>query len=352
MTLLVTGGAGFIGSHFVREWLELSDEPVVTFDALTYAGRLDNLGPALGHPRHTFVHADLADAQVLAQVFAQHRPRAVVHLAAQTHVDRSIEGATPFVQANVVGSLNLLQASLAHWRGLDAAGQAAYRHLQVSTDEVYGELPPGAAPFEEDAPYRPRNPYAASKAAADHLAQAFFHTHGLPTLRSHSTDNYGPRHHPEKLIPLMVLRAAQSLPLPVYGSGLQRREWLHVSDHCAGLRAALASGQPGQAYNFGSGDERSNLDVVQAICRLVDEGRPQAPPSAALIRHVADRPGHDQRYAVSHAKARRELGWAPRVPFEQGLRDAVAWVLQNPQWAQAAQGADHRAWVARQYGGG
>jgi dTDP-glucose 4,6-dehydratase len=353
MTLLVTGGAGFIGSHFVVDWLAGSDEPVVTLDALTYAGHRANLAAVEGDPRHRFVHGDILDAPLVERLLAEHRPRAIVHFAAESHVDRSIHGPAAFVRTNVEGTMVLLEAARRHWQALPAAEREAFRFHQVSTDEVYGSLGPADPPFTEDTPYAPNSPYAASKAAADHLVRAWHATWGLPVTVSHSGDNYGPRHFPEKLIPLMVVRALSGEPLPVYGDGLQERNWLHVSDHVAGIRAVLARGVPGRRYNLGGEGGRSNLDVVRAICAALDALRPDpAGPYARLIAHVADRPGHDRRYAIDTTRAQRELGWAPRIPFDQGLADTVRWYLGHGDWLAGVQGGRYREWVARHYGGG
>lgn len=335
--ILVTGAAGFIGSHFVQGWLQAGDEPVLSLDALTYAGDRANLRALDGDPRHRFVRGDVRDRALLARLLAAHRPRAIVHLAAESHVDRSIADAAPFVATNVDGSFALLEAARAHWVGLPAAERAAFRFLLVSTDEVYGSLAPDAPAFTEAHPLQPNNPYAATKAAADHLARAWQHTYGLPVLVTRSCDNYGPRQYPEKLIPRMITCALAGAPLPLYGDGLQVRDWLYVDDHCRALRAVLAHGQPGRVYNIGGGQERSNRELVDALCALLDELRPDpAGPYRRLLAFVADRAGHDRRYAVDARRIERELGWRPQVALAAGLRATVAWALAQPARAAAA----------------
>ncbi len=330
--ILVTGGCGFIGSAFILEWLATQDEPVVNLDLLTYAGRLSNLHSVAQHPLYHFSHGDIADTALVSQLLAQHRPRAVVHFAAESHVDRSIAGPLAFTQTNVVGTLKLLEAVLAYWQALRAQQAAAFRFLNVSTDEVFGSLGPQDPPFSEANRYEPNSPYSASKAAADHLVRAWHHTYQLPTLTTHCSNNYGPRQFPEKLIPLVTLNAMAGKPLPVYGDGLQVRDWLHVNDHCAALRAVLAGGTPGDTYNIGGRSERTNLAVVHAICSALDDLRPRpgGQPHAALITHVTDRPGHDRRYAIDDRKLERTLGCKPTIAFEDGIRQTVAWYLDHP----------------------
>jgi dTDP-glucose 4,6-dehydratase len=335
--ILVTGGAGFIGSNFVRDWLARSDEPVLNLDALTYAGHPDNLAAVRDDPRHLFVHGDIRDRALLDALLASHRPRAVLHLAAESHVDRSIAGPAAFIGSNVVGTGVLLEAVLAHWRTLPAPDREAFRFLHVSTDEVYGDLPADAPPADEDHPYAPGSPYSASKAAADHLVQAWHRTYGLPVLTTHSSNNLGPRQFAEKLVPRMIAQALAGQPLPLYGDGLQQRDWLDVADHCAALRRVLEAGRPGRRYNVGSGHSRSNLALVQALCTLLDQLRPDpAGPHARLIGFVADRPGHDRRYALDTRRIRTELGWAPQVPFETALARTLRWYLDHPERLAAA----------------
>ncbi len=330
--ILVTGGCGFIGSAFILEWLAGQNEPVVNLDLLTYAGRLANLRSVEQHPGYHFSHGDIADTALVAGLLAAHKPRAVVHFAAESHVDRSIAGPLAFTQTNVVGTLKLLEAVLAYWQALPADQAAAFRFLNVSTDEVFGSLGPQDPPFSEANRYEPNSPYSASKAAADHLVRAWHHTYGLPTLTTHCSNNYGPRQFPEKLIPLVTLNAVAGKPLPVYGDGLQVRDWLHVNDHCAALRAVLAGGTPGDTYNIGGRSERTNLAVVQAICSALDTLRPLpgGTPHASLITHVTDRLGHDRRYAIDDRKLERTLGCRPTIAFEDGIRQTVAWYLDHP----------------------
>ncbi len=334
MTVLVTGGAGFIGSALVRA-LVAGGTRTVTVDKLTYAGNLANLAALADDPRHVFVRADICDRAAMAAVFAEHRPDAVYHLAAESHVDRSIDGPAEFVHTNLVGTATLLDAALAHWRALDAAGRGAFRFLQVSTDEVYGELGADGA-FADDSPYRPNSPYAATKAGADHLARAWHRTYGLPVLISNCSNNYGPYQFPEKLIPLMVLNALAGKALPVYGKGANVRDWLHVEDHASALQAIVRAGRIGATYLIGARSERCNLEVVQAICRLLDQCRPAGAPHERLIAYVADRPGHDARYAIDPGKIERELGWRPRHGFERGLAETVDWYIANAEWCRTA----------------
>jgi dTDP-glucose 4,6-dehydratase len=330
--ILVTGGCGFIGSAFILEWLATQNEPVANLDLLTYAGRLANLRSVAQHPGYHFSHGDIADTALVSQLLARHQPRAVVHFAAESHVDRSIAGPRAFTQTNVVGTLKLLEAVLAYWQTLPSDQAAAFRFLNVSTDEVFGSLGPQDPPFSETNRYEPNSPYSASKAAADHLVRAWHHTYKLPTLTTHCSNNYGPRQFPEKLIPLVTLNAVAGKPLPVYGDGLQVRDWLHVNDHCAALRAVLTGGTPGDTYNIGGRSERTNLAVVHAICSALDALRPMpgGTPHASLITHVTDRPGHDRRYAIDDRKLERTLGCKPTIAFEDGIRQTVAWYLDNP----------------------
>ena len=350
--ILVTGGCGFIGSCFILDWLARSDEPVVNLDALSYAGHPGNLASLAGDGRYHFVRGDIADPQLLTRVFAQHRPRAVIHFAAESHVDRSITGPLAFVMTNVVGTVRLLEAATAHWRALPDGERAAFRFLHVSTDEVFGSLAPAAPAFTETHRYEPNSPYSASKAASDHFVRAWHHTHGLPTLTTNCSNNYGPRQFPEKLIPLMIHNGLRGQPLPVYGDGRQVRDWLHVADHCAALRTVLARGAPGESYNIGGRCELTNLTVVQTLCRILDELQPlpDGRPHAALITHVQDRPGHDRRYAIDDGKIARDLGWAPSIAFADGLRQTVRWYLDHADWVESVTSGSYRDWIARQYG--
>ncbi len=334
-TLLVTGGAGFIGSCFVRRWIAAGQGPLVNLDKLTYAGNLDSLGPAFADSAHRFVEGDIGDAPLVARLLSENRPSGVVNFAAESHVDRSIDGPALFVQTNVQGTFTLLEAARRHWQSLAEPERSAFRFLHVSTDEVYGSLGPEGA-FSEDSPYRPNSPYSASKAAADHFVRAYHHTYGLPTLVTNCSNNYGPCQFPEKLIPLMILNALEGKPLPVYGDGQNVRDWLFVEDHCSAIEAVLAGGQPGEVYNIGGNAERTNLQVVHAICDLVDRHRPGLAhaPCRGLIRRVADRPGHDRRYAIDATKLQQSLGWAPRENFETGIERTVRWYLEHGDWVE------------------
>jgi dTDP-glucose 4,6-dehydratase len=335
-TLLITGGAGFIGSNLVQYALDHTSDRLVVVDKLTYAGSLINLARPLKDPRVTFVQEDIADRAAMARLFTDHLPRAVLNLAAETHVDRSIDSPRAFIDANIVGTFALLESARLFVTLLDAAARAAFRFLHVSTDEVYGTL--GATGlFSEETPYAPNSPYAASKASADHLVRAYFHTYGLPVLITNCSNNYGPFQFPEKLIPLMILNAIEGRPLPIYGDGGNVRDWLHVEDHCAGILLALAKGRAGEKYNVGGGNERTNLDIVDGMCAVLDELRPQAAPHGRLKTFVPDRPGHDRRYAIDAAKIRRELGWAPRHTFETGLRETIRWYLDHLDWCEQIQ---------------
>ncbi|HJS77992.1 MAG TPA: dTDP-glucose 4,6-dehydratase [Burkholderiales bacterium] len=328
--LLVTGGAGFIGSNFVLSTIAESGEAIVNLDKLTYAGTLANLEGLRGDARHVFVQGDICDRALVRGLFARHRPRAVVHLAAESHVDRSIEGPAPFVQTNVVGTFALLEEARAYWSGLAEPERGAFRFLHVSTDEVYGSLGPGDPAFSETTPYAPNSPYSASKAGSDHLVRAYHHTYGLPVLVTNCSNNYGPHQFPEKLIPLMIHHALAGKPLPVYGDGQNVRDWLFVLDHCSALRAVLARGRPGEVYNIGGGAEMKNIDLVRMVCALLDDARPRTGGSyASLITFVKDRPGHDRRYAIDSRKIQRELGWQPAENFESGLRKTVRWYLEQ-----------------------
>jgi dTDP-glucose 4,6-dehydratase len=355
MTLLVTGGAGFIGSNFVLDWLATPDtsaEPVVTLDALTYAGNRENLASLDGDARHTFVHGDICDRALVDRLLAEHRPRATVHFAAESHVDRSIHGPGAFVRTNVEGTFTLLEAARAHWSALPEPERAAFRFHHVSTDEVYGSLGPGDPAFTETHPYQPNSPYSASKAASDHLARAWHHTYGLPVTTSNCSNNYGPWHFPEKLIPLMIVNALEGKPLPVYGDGQQVRDWLYVGDHCSAIRAVLARGRVGEVYNVGGWNEKPNLEIVHTICRLLDEMQPDtAGPYARLVTHVKDRPGHDRRYAIDARKIERELRWRPAETFDSGIRKTVRWVLDHRNWIARVQSGAYRDWLTANYDG-
>jgi len=349
--ILVTGGAGFIGANFVLDWLAAGDEPVLNVDKLTYAGNLKSLESLQGDARHVFVQADIGDGEVLARLLAEHQPRAVVNFAAESHVDRSIHGPEDFIQTNVVGTFRLLEAVRGYWSALDAEARAAFRFLHVSTDEVYGSLAPAAPAFTEDHNYEPNSPYSASKAASDHLVRAWHHTYGLPVLTTNSSNNYGPLHFPEKLIPLMIVNALAGKPLPIYGDGMQVRDWLYVRDHCSAIRRVLEAGKLGETYNVGGWNEKPNVEIVNTVCALLDELRPKADGTsyAAQITYVKDRPGHDRRYAIDARKLERELGWKPAETFETGIRKTVQWYLDNPEWVADVQSGAYREWVSRQY---
>jgi dTDP-glucose 4,6-dehydratase len=353
MTILVTGGAGFIGSNFVLDWLAQADEPVVNLDALTYAGNLANLDRLRGDARHLFVRGDICDRPLLDRLLAEHRPRAVLHFAAESHVDRSIHGPGEFIRTNVEGTFALLEAARARWAALPPAEQAGFRFLHVSTDEVYGSLAADAPAFTETHPYEPNSPYSASKAASDHLVRAWHHTYGLPVLTTNCSNNYGPYQFPEKLIPLTIVNALAAKPLPVYGDGRQIRDWLYVGDHCSAIRTVLAQGKVGETYNIGGWNEQANIDIVRTVCALLDELRPDpAGPHDRLITHVKDRPGHDRRYAIDARKIERELGWRPAETFATGIRKTVQWYLDHPDWVAAVQSGAYREWLDKHYGAG
>jgi len=348
--LLVTGGAGFIGSNFVLSSLAASGEPVVNFDKLTYAGNLHNLDSLRGDARHVFVRGDIRDRSQVKQALERHRPRAIVHFAAESHVDRSIVGPAEFIDTNIVGTWTLLEEARAYWGTLPAAERDAFRFLHVSTDEVYGSLGPTDPAFTESTPYAPNSPYAASKAASDHLVRAYHHTYGLPVLTGNCSNNYGPYQFPEKLIPLMIRNALAGEPLPVYGDGLQVRDWLYVLDHCEALRRILERGKVGHTYNIGGAAERKNIDVVRTICAILDRERPKPSGSyAAQISFVKDRPGHDRRYAIDGSKLRAELGWAPAQTFESGLASTARWYLGHSEWVEEVTSGAYRTWVETNY---
>ncbi|WP_423391689.1 dTDP-glucose 4,6-dehydratase [Burkholderia sp. LMG 21824] len=348
--ILVTGGAGFIGANFVLDWLNRSNEAVLNVDKLTYAGNLRTLEPLDGHPGHVFARVDICDRTALDALFAEHRPRAVVHFAAESHVDRSIHGPADFVQTNVVGTFTLLEAARTHWNALGEADKAAFRFLHVSTDEVFGSLSAADPQFSETTPYAPNSPYSATKAGSDHLVRAYHHTYGMPTLTTNCSNNYGPYQFPEKLIPLMIANALAGKPLPVYGDGQNVRDWLYVSDHCSAIREVLARGVPGETYNIGGWNEKKNLDVVHTLCDLLDHARPKASGSYRdQIAYVTDRPGHDRRYAIDARKLERELGWKPAETFESGLAKTVRWYLDNQAWVNDVVSGEYRNWVETNY---
>jgi dTDP-glucose 4,6-dehydratase len=353
MSILVTGGAGFIGSNFVLDWLadpSTQGETVVNLDALTYAGNLQNLAALQGDLRHVFVQGDITDRALLDRLFALHQPRAVVHFAAESHVDRSIHGPGTFIKTNIEGTFTLLEAARAHWGTLPADGKAGFRFHHVSTDEVYGSLAPDAPAFTERNTYEPNSPYSASKAASDHLVRAWFHTYGLPVTTSNCSNNYGPFHFPEKLIPLIIVNALAGKPLPIYGDGQQVRDWLYVGDHCSAIRAVLARGRVGEVYNVGGWNEKTNKDIVHTVCALLDELRPSpAGPYARLITHVKDRPGHDRRYAIDARKIEAELGWRPAETFDTGIRKTVQWYLTHADWVTNVQSGGYRDWLSTNY---
>ena len=351
MTILITGGAGFIGANFVLDWLAQSDETVINLDKLTYAGNLETLAGLTGDARHTLVQGDIADSALVASLLAAHRPRAVLNFAAESHVDRSIHGPEDFIQTNVVGTFRLLEAVRAYWAELPAEAKADFRFLHVSTDEVYGSLAKDAPAFTEDHRYEPNSPYSASKAASDHLVRAWHHTYGLPVLTTNCSNNYGPYHFPEKLIPLTIVNALAGKVLPVYGDGLQVRDWLYVKDHCSAIRRVLEAGRPGEVYNVGGWNEKPNIEIVKTVCALLDEMRPKADgqPYSTQITYVKDRPGHDRRYAIDASKIQRELGWKPAETFETGIRKTIAWYLANPDWVAHVQSGAYRQWVDKQY---
>ena len=352
MAILVTGGAGFIGSNFVLDWLADSDELVINLDKLTYAGNLQNLTSLKDNPRHIFIHGDIADETLVSALLTQHQPRAVVNFAAESHVDRSISGPGAFIQTNIVATFQLLEAARAYWGNLGAAHKEDFRFLHVSTDEVYGSLEKNAPAFTENHRYEPNSPYSASKAASDHLVRAYHHTYCLPVLTTNCSNNYGPFHFPEKLIPLMIVNAQAGKPLPVYGDGQQIRDWLYVKDHCSAIRQVLAKGRLGETYNIGGWNEKPNIEIVHTVCALLDELRPRTDgkPYKEQIAYVTDRPGHDKRYAIDASKIKNELGWAPAETFETGIRKTVQWYLDHSEWVSQVQSGAYRAWVDQQYG--
>jgi dTDP-glucose 4,6-dehydratase len=348
--ILVTGGAGFIGSNFVLDWLASSDKPVLNLDKLTYAGNLGNLRALKGDPRHMFVKGDICDQQLVAELLGHYRPRAIIHTAAESHVDRSIHGPGEFIRTNINGTFSMLEAARAYWSTLSGTEREDFRFLHMSTDEVYGTLGKDDPAFSETTPYQPNSPYAASKAASDHLVRSYHHTYGLPTLTTNCSNNYGPYHFPEKLIPLVIVNALAGKPIPVYGDGQQIRDWLYVSDHCAAIRTVLAQGRLGETYNVGGWNERANLDVVHTLCAMLDELAPRAAGSyREQIAFVTDRPGHDRRYAIDARKIERELGWKPAESFESGIRKTVRWYLDNKDWVSDVQSGAYLTWLDKNY---
>jgi dTDP-glucose 4,6-dehydratase len=350
--ILVTGGAGFIGSNFVLDWLAATDEPVLNLDKLTYAGNLANLAAVEKDPRHVFVRGDICDRDLVERLLAEHRPRAIVHFAAESHVDRSIHGPGEFIRTNIEGTFSLLEAARAYWGGLEVESRQGFRFLHVSTDEVYGSLGPQDAPFTETTSYSPNSPYSASKAASDHLVRAYHHTYGLPTLTTNCSNNYGPFQFPEKLIPLVIANALAGKHLPIYGDGMNVRDWLYVGDHCAAIRTVLARGRVGEVYNIGGWNAMPNIEIVRSICTLLDELHPDSPvkPHAELIRYVQDRPGHDRRYAIDARKIEHELSWRPAEIFASGIRKTVTWYLEHGDWVAGVTSGDYRKWMDRNYG--
>jgi dTDP-glucose 4,6-dehydratase len=353
MSVLVTGGAGFIGSNFVLDWIASSDESVINLDKLTYAGNIENLQSLNGDKRHVFVQGDIGDSALVAKLLAQHQPRAIINFAAESHVDRSIHGPGEFIQTNIVGTFQLLEAARAYWGGLQGDAGQNFRFLHVSTDEVYGSLAKDDPAFTETHCYEPNSPYSASKAASDHLVRAYHHTYGLPVLTTNCSNNYGSFHFPEKLIPLMIVNALAGKPLPVYGDGMQVRDWLYMKDHCSAIRRVLEARKIGETYNIGGWNEKPNIEIVHTVCDLLDELRPRADGRSYLeqITFVADRPGHDRRYAIDASKIERELGWKPAETFETGIRKTVCWYLDNQDWVTNVQSGAYREWVEKNYAG-
>ena len=351
MTVLITGGAGFIGANFVLDWVAHTDETIVNLDKLTYAGNLESLASLKNNPRHVFVQGDIGDVALLPKLLAEHQPRAVLNFAAESHVDRSIHGPGEFIETNIVGTFRLLESVRGYWHGLSAEAQTQFRFLHVSTDEVYGSLAPQDPAFTEHHQYEPNSPYSASKAASDHLVRAWHHTYGLPVVTTNCSNNYGPLHFPEKLIPLMIVNALAGKPLPVYGDGMQVRDWLYVKDHCSAIRRVLEGGRVGETYNVGGWNEKPNIEIVKTVCALLDELRPRADGASytTQISYVKDRPGHDRRYAIDARKLEKELGWKPAETFETGIRKTVAWYLDNTEWVAHVQSGAYRDWVSKQY---
>ncbi|MFM1950238.1 MAG: dTDP-glucose 4,6-dehydratase [Pseudomonadota bacterium] len=351
MSVLITGGAGFIGANFVLDWVANTDEKIINLDKLTYAGNLESLASLSRNPQHVFVQGDIGDDKLLPKLLDEHQPRAVLNFAAESHVDRSIHGPGDFIETNIVGTFRLLESVRGYWQSLSAEAQQQFRFLHVSTDEVYGSLTPQDPAFSENNKYEPNSPYSASKAASDHLVRAWHHTYGLPVLTTNCSNNYGPLHFPEKLIPLMIVNALAGKPLPVYGDGMQVRDWLYVKDHCSAIRRVLEGGRLGETYNVGGWNEKPNIDIVNTVCTLLDEMRPRADGQsyASQITYVKDRPGHDRRYAIDARKLEKELGWRPAETFETGIRKTVAWYLDNAEWVAHVQSGAYREWVSKHY---
>lgn len=354
MSILVTGGAGFIGSNFILDWLSHSNEPVINLDLLSYAGNLGNLASIEGNNSYVFYKGDIGDTSLIGELLSEHKPRAIVNFAAESHVDRSIHGPEAFVQTNILGTFRLLEATRCYWNGLEETDKQNFRFVHVSTDEVYGSLEPDAPAFEETNRYEPNSPYSASKASSDHMVRAYYHTYGLPVLTTNCSNNYGPYQFPEKLIPLIINNALAHKPLPIYGDGLQIRDWLYVVDHCKAIQTVLKDGKCGEVYNVGGINEKANIDIVKTLCSILDELRPIADDAAIsnysdLITYVTDRPGHDRRYAVDTSKIERELNWKPTETFETGIRKTVEWYLANPEWIEQIVSGDYRNWIEKQY---
>ncbi len=351
MTILITGGAGFIGSNFAIDWCAQSNETIVNVDALTYAGNRNNLTSLDENPKHVFEHADVTDGAKMGALLAQYQPRAVLHFAAESHVDRSIHGPEAFIQTNIIGTFRLLEAVRAYWAALEGDAKTGFRYLHVSTDEVYGSLSKDAPGFTENHRYEPNSPYSASKAASDHIVRAYHHTYGLPVVTTNCSNNYGPFHFPEKLIPLMIVNALAGKALPVYGDGMQIRDWLYVKDHCSAIRRVLEAGRVGEVYNVGGWNEKPNIEIVNTVCALLDELRPKAGGAkyVSQISYVTDRAGHDRRYAIDATKLHAELGWKPAETFDTGIRKTVQWYLDHPEWVASVQSGSYKDWVEKQY---
>lgn len=349
--ILVTGGAGFIGSNFVLDWIAQSDEALINLDKLTYAGNLENLASLINHPHHIFVQGDIADRNLVSRLLEQYQPRAVINFAAESHVDRSIHGPADFIQTNVLGTFNLLESVRDYWQSLDDAKRLQFRFLHVSTDEVYGSLQAHEPAFTEQHMYQPNSPYAATKASSDHLVRAWHHTYQLPVLTTNCSNNYGPFHFPEKLIPLMIINALAGKPLPIYGDGQQIRDWLYVKDHCSAIRTVLAQGKVGETYNIGGCNEQANIDVVKMICSILDELQPRADGRSyqTQISFVTDRPGHDKRYAIDASKIRHDLAWLPKETFASGLEKTIRWYLAHPDWIEHVTSGSYRDWIKQHY---